>query len=446
MTFAFMAVMSMVFLSLLMRDLDKFIHSSNEYLQQAKEEMWEREKTEERLRQAQRMESVGRLAGGIAHDFNNLLTTVLGYSALALEDPDLSQESREGLATIQQSAQSAANLTQQLLAFSRKQVIQPQVLSLNEMLSSMRMMLRRLIGEAIELDFELDEDLGWIEADPGQIQQVILNLAANGRDAMPLGGRLSIRTRQRLIGDALQAGDGEVHPGEYATLIVTDNGTGMDAQIREKVFDPFFTTKEPGKGTGLGLATVYGIVRQHNAYIDVVSHPNEGSSFTLYFPCVKPATEPAVVQTKKDSHLVGNETILVVEDEEPLRKLLSTALKKYQYRVIEADNSLNALHICENDDRRIDVLLTDVVMPSIHGRELADRIRKMRPDIAVLYISGYSDEIIARHDVMESKVPLLQKPFSPEQLARRIREVLAERDEAEGRIHGWASISGLPCG
>ncbi|UCF99001.1 MAG: response regulator [Spirochaetaceae bacterium] len=427
-TFAFMAAMSMVFLSLLMRDLDKYIRASNEHLQRAEEEMREREKAEERLRQAQRMESVGRLAGGIAHDFNNLLTTILGYSELILEDSNLSKDSREGLGTIRKSAQSASALTKQLLAFSRKQVIRPQVLSLNTRLSDMEMMLRRLIGEAVELEVDLDSNLGWIEADPGQIEQVILNLAANGRDAMLLGGKLSVSTRHTVVETEVGDGENDLRPGEYAVLDVTDTGTGMDAQTIERIFDPFFTTKELGKGTGLGLATVYGIVKQHKGYIEVVSKPQMGSSFTLYFPCTDRKPERDVSQAAKESSLIGNETVLIVEDEEPLRRLLSMTLQKYQYGVIEADSGADALRICEQGDRTVDVLLTDVVMPAINGRELADSVKRLKPNIHILFISGYTDDIIARHDVFGSNIPLLQKPFTPEQLVRRIREVLDRGD------------------
>jgi signal transduction histidine kinase/ActR/RegA family two-component response regulator len=431
-TFAFLAAMSMVFLSFLMRDLEKYIRSSDENLRRAREEMLEREKTEERLRQAQRMESVGRLAGGIAHDFNNLLTTILGYSELILADSTLSQDDREGLATIRKSAESASRLTQQLLAFSRKQVIRPEVLSLNTMLSNMEMMLRRLIGEAVELEIELDPNLGWIEADPGQVEQVFINLAANGRDAMHFGGRLQIRTQQIVIDDIGEAGADAPPEGTYAAIVVTDNGTGMDAQTRERIFDPFFTTKELGKGTGLGLATVYGIVKQHGGYIDVQSEPRRGSVFTLYFPCTQKKSEPPETQRNEDTKLGGRETILVVEDEQLVRRLLSKTLKKYEYKVIEAIDCEDAIRICGQGDRKIDLLLTDVVMPKMNGYELSERIKKTRPSIRVLFISGYSDEIIAHHEVFDTGVSLLQKPFTPGELIKSIRDVLDSRVSSAG--------------
>ena len=385
-------------------------------------------KTEEQLRQAQKLESVGRLAGGVAHDFNNLLTTMIGYLELISMEQGLSATTAEGVQEIRNSADRAAALTQQLLAFSRKQVLQPQVINLNRLITKLSKMLRRLIGEDINLNSELDSKLGQIKADPGQIEQVIMNLAINAKDAMPKGGTLTIETQGVYIDESYHHHHPQTAPGNYVLLAVSDTGHGMDEETKKHVFDPFYTTKKEGKGTGLGLSTVYGIVKQSDGFIWAHSEPGQGTTFKIYLPqrtgTIK-QQEPLLVKQKAKG---GTETILLVEDDESLRKLAKRILEGYGYGVIEAKNGIEALEITTKGDHpKIDLLVSDVIMPKMSGKELADKLKEEYPRLGVLYISGYTDKGIAHHGVLDEGVSFLQKPFSPKSLAEKVREILDER-------------------
>ena len=377
---------------------------------------------EEELRQAQKIESIGRLAGGVAHDFNNLLTAINGYADLMLEDLAEDHRWRGAVTEIRRAGERAADLTGQLLAFSRRQLLQPRVLDLNVLVTESTKMLKRLLGEDIEVITSLDPTLGHVTADAGQLHQIILNLAVNARDAMPRGGQLTIETQNVVLDEE------QLHlslpPGAYVLLAVSDNGSGMDQETLSRIFDPFFTTKESTKGTGLGLSTVYGIVKQSGGSIFVYSEPGRGTTFKIYLPrsdkAVSATTEPRVeVDT-----LRGSETVLVVEDEEAVRKLIEQALRKYGYRVIEATNGAEALRVCENHDPPIRLMVTDVVMPGMSGRELAARVREQLPDLRVLYMSGYTDDTVIRHGLLDASMFFLQKPFTPSALARKVRETL----------------------
>jgi PAS domain S-box-containing protein len=378
---------------------------------------------EEQFRQAQKMEAVGQLAGGIAHDFNNLLTAILGNTQLLLRDLPPGDAKRGDVEEIRKASERAASLTRQLLAYSRRQMLQPEVLDLNVVVAEMDKMLRRLIGEHIALEAGLAPDLGRVRADPNQIEQVIVNLAVNARDAMPDGGKLTIETANVDLDEAFaQAHLGSV-PGSYAMLAVTDTGTGMDAAVRAHLFEPFFTTKEVGKGTGLGLATVYGIVKQSGGYISVYSEPGRGSSFKIYLPRIAtPADEPAGPQ--KGGPAPGSETVLVVEDEPAVLTLSRRALEAQGYVVLAASDPLAALRVVEHHGGTIHLLLTDVVMPGLSGRELADRLTAQRPGMRVLYMSGYPGDAVVQHGTLPSGSAFLQKPFSPDGLARKVRDVL----------------------
>jgi signal transduction histidine kinase len=378
---------------------------------------------EEQLVQSQKMEGIGRLAGGVAHDFNNLLTAILGYAELMesqLEDEGLKSELRE----IRLAGERAASLTRQLLAFSRRQVLQPRTLDLNTVVSDVEKMLARLIGEDITLVTRLEPALGSVKADPGQIEQVIMNLAVNARDAMPEGGTLTFETANAVLDADFVA----VHPGAlagaHAVLMVTDTGTGMTDEVRSHAFEPFFTTKEKGKGTGLGLATAYGIVKQSGGYITVNSEAGRGTTFRIYLPRVEGA---AVVPGRAASSSLsptGTETILLVEDEAGVRKLSLTVLEAQGYVVLEAASGDMALKVARSEAAPIHLVVTDVVMPGMSGRELWDRLRVLRPETRVLFMSGYTDDAIARHGVLEPGLAFLPKPFTPFSLAQKVREVL----------------------
>jgi two-component system, cell cycle sensor histidine kinase and response regulator CckA len=391
-------------------------------------DLTERQQLETQLRVSQKMEGIGRLAGGIAHDFNNLLTAILGYAELMesqLEDEGLKSELRE----IRLAGERAAALTRQLLAFSRKQVLQPRILDLNAVVSEMEKLLRRLIGEDVELTTRLDPALESVKADPGQLEQVLMNLAVNARDAMPEGGTLTIETANTV----LDAGFTTAHPGarsgEYAILTVADTGIGMSDEVRSHAFEPFFTTKEHGKGTGLGLATAYGIVKQSDGYITVDSEPGRGTTFRIYFPHAAGAAaasgrgEPSALSPR------GTETILLVEDESGVRRLSRTILEAQGYIVLEAASGDEALEVARSHAGEIHLVATDVIMPGMSGRVLWDRLRVLLPDPRVLFMSGYTDDAIARHGVLEPGIAFLQKPFTPFSLAQKVREVL----DAEGR-------------
>ncbi len=383
----------------------------------------ERRRLEEQVRQTGRLEAIGRLAGGIAHDFNNLLSLIIGYSELLLEGLGPVDPRRKSAEEIRDAGQRAASLTRQLLAFSRKQLLQPEVISLNDIVERTGKMLRRLIGEDIDLVTNMEAGLENVLADPGQIEQVLLNLAVNARDAMPDGGQLTIETCNVQLDEAYAIQHRPLPPGEYVMLAVSDTGIGMEPAIRAHIFEPFFTTKEQGKGTGLGLATVYGIVKQSNGYIWVYSEPGQGASFKIYLPYAtgtveRPAVELAPVSAR------GLETLLLVEDEEPLRELAGEFLRACGYRILEAGNGFDALEKAAAHGGHLDLLVTDVVMPGMNGRILAQKLAEVRPETKVLYLSGYTDEAIHRHGVLEPGTAFLQKPFRLADLARKAREVL----------------------
>ncbi len=378
---------------------------------------------EEQFRQAQKMEAVGQLAGGIAHDFNNLLTAILGNTQLLLRELPPGDSMRGDVEEIRKASERAASLTRQLLAYSRRQMLQPEVLDLNVVMAEMDKMLRRLIGEHIDLVAVFAPDLGRVRADPNQIEQVIVNLAVNARDAMPDGGKLTIATANVDLDETFaQAHLGSV-PGSYAMLAVTDTGVGMDATVRAHLFEPFFTTKEVGRGTGLGLATVYGIVKQSGGYISVYSEPGHGSSFRIYLPRIAtPAETPS--SAPKGGPALGSETVLVVEDEPAVLTLSRRALEAQGYVVLAASDADAALRVVERHGGMIHLLLTDVVMPGLSGRELADRLSAQRPGIRVLYMSGYPGDAVVQHGTLPLGSAFLQKPFSPDGLARKVRDVL----------------------
>ncbi len=384
----------------------------------------ERKQLEDQLRQSQKMEAVGRLAGGVAHDFNNLLTIISGYSQLLLERLSPGDRLRANVEEIRKAGERAASLTRQLLAFSRQQVISPQILDMNAVVASMEKMLTRLIGEDIELVTVQGPNLGGVKADPGQIEQVILNLAVNSRDAMPQGGKIILETANVELDEAYSRGHYSVRPGSYVMLAVSDTGIGMDAETMSHIFEPFFTTKEKGKGTGLGLAMVYGIVKQSGGCIWVYSEPGRGTTFKIYLPRVErpvQAAEPAKAGAELAS---GSETILLVEDEEAVRSLVRGVLESNGYAVLEASRPEEALDICERHKAPIQLMLTDVVMPQMSGRELADRLVAIHSETKILYMSGYTDNSIVRNGVLEEGIPFLEKPFTPEALTRKVREVL----------------------
>jgi PAS domain S-box-containing protein len=373
---------------------------------------------EEQFRQAQKMEAVGQLAGGVAHDFNNLLTAILGSADLLLLDLPQADPRREDLVAIRDAGERAATLTRQLLAFSRRQVLQPRVIGLNQVVSGLGKLLPRIIGEDIQLELNLAPDLASVSADPGQIEQVILNLAVNARDAMPDGGRLTIATANAELDAAYAQRHPIVQPGPYVRLLVTDTGHGMDEQTLARVFEPFFTTKGPGKGTGLGLATVYGIVKQSGGYIFVRSRPAQGATFEMYLPAVPPEAQDGTEPAPSPRAGEGSETILLAEDDPAVRSLARRALEQYGYRVLEASNGREALDLVRRHQEDIALLLSDIVMPEMGGRRSAEHILQLRPDLKVLFMSGY-----AGADQPDGQA-LVQKPFTPESLARKVRDVL----------------------
>ncbi|MHB9061020.1 MAG: response regulator [Desulfobacteria bacterium] len=385
------------------------------------------EQSTEQLRQSQRIEAVGRLAGGIAHDFNNLLTVITGYCELMMAKIGKGNPLLQDVREISKSADRAAALTRQLLAFSRRQVLQPKVLDINSVVTGIDKMLRRLLGEDISLVTVLDGVGGKVMADPGQIEQVIVNLAVNARDAMPDGGTITIETAANVeLDDAYARTHDGASPGPHVMLAVSDTGCGMDAETLSRVFEPFFTTKEKGKGTGLGLSTVYGIVKQSGGCIYAYSEPGSGTAMKIYLPCVTgdAVREDDERESESGDRLHGSETILLVEDEETLRKLASEILQANGYTVLAAENGEEALRRLHNSPGIPNLLVTDVVMPRMGGRELSDRIKAVYPGTRVLYMSGYTDNAIVHHGVLDPGVSYLQKPFSPKTLARKVREVL----------------------
>jgi len=392
----------------------------------------QRRQLEEQLRQAQKIEAVGRLAGGVAHDFNNLLNVITGYGQMLFRRLTDGPE-REKTRAILQAADRAAGLTRQLLAFSRKQVLEPKVLDLNAVVSGMDEMMRRLIGEDIELQAELAPDLGRTRADPGQLEQVLMNLVVNARDAMPRGGRVTLETSNAEMDDAYVRDHLGARPGRYVTLAVCDTGLGMDAETQKHIFEPFFTTKEKGKGTGLGLATVYGIVKQSEGYIWVDSAPGAGTTVRVYLPWVEaePVPEPKPPVAPEQMPARGTETVLLVEDEDMVRRMTREVLEGAGYRVLEASSGFEALRVSAGHGGRLDLLLTDVVMPGMSGRELAERLAPVRPGMKVLYMSGHTDDAIFHHGVTQAGTGFLQKPFTPDALERRVRDLLGHADAVE---------------
>jgi len=383
----------------------------------------ERKQLEEQLRQAVKMEGIGRLAGGIAHDFNNLLTVIGGRSYILLSQLPAGHAMRRDLLLIQQTGDRAAALTRQLLAFSRKQTLTPAVIDLNETVSGMRTLLERVLGEDVELIMDLDPSLGHVTADPGQLEQVIINMAVNARDAMPEGGQLTLETRHVDVDPTYARQRVEMAPGPYEVVSISDTGVGMDAATVARVFEPFFTTKAVGKGTGLGLATAYGIIKQSGGHVTVSSEPGRGTTFRIYLPRTM-ASESAPVAVEETAARRGTEVALLAEDDANLRALTRDILASEGYTVLESADVEDALRMAERQDGTIHLLLTDVVMPHMSGRALAEAVKRFRPDIRVLYMSGYTDDAIVHHGVLDPGTALLQKPFTPAALARKVREVL----------------------
>jgi len=394
-----------------------------EYYETFVRDVTDQRRLQQQVLQSQKMEAVGRLAGGIAHDFNNLLTVITSYSDLLLEDLAPGDAKRDDLEQVRKAADGAAALTRQLLAFSRQQAVEPRVVSLNTVVEGLHKILRRVIGEDIELTTTLAPDLGAVRADVGQLEQVLMNLAVNARDAMPTGGRLTVETAN-VEHDPDYARDREAAAvRQFAMLAVSDTGCGMDEATKARIFEPFFTTKEPGKGTGLGLATVYGIVKQAGGFIWVYSEPGQGTSFKIYLPEVDATAErtTAVAGARAPR---GTETVLLVEDAAAVRAVTKQVLERQGYVVLEAPDGEAALRLAQQHRGPIHLLLTDVVMPRVSGRELAERLTQVRPDMRVLYASGYTDDSVVRHGILELGTAYLQKPFSPESLARKVRDVL----------------------
>jgi two-component system, cell cycle sensor histidine kinase and response regulator CckA len=394
------------------------------YVQVFCEDVTERRDLERQLRMAQKMEAVGRLSGGIAHDFNNLLGVIIGYIQVIKRSLLPENPTHEYAEEVEKAAQRAVSLTRQLLAFSRQQILEPVVVNLNDQLSEMEKMLSRLIGEDIQLDLVLEPAIGRIRVDPGQLEQVVMNLAVNSRDAMPDGGKLTIKTRNAELDLTFTREHEGSIAGQYVMLEVTDTGMGMSPEIQAKIFEPFFTTKERDKGTGLGLATVYGVVKQSNGYIIVESEKDKGATFKIYFPRVEQEVTRPVLTLEAPPSGRGNETILVVEDAEPLRKLATMFLRGNGYQVLAAADGDEALRLAAENAGTIDLLLTDVVMPKMNGRVLANQLVSSHPGMKVLYMSGYTNSFIAVRGALEEGIHLLYKPFTEEALTRKVRELL----------------------
>ena len=379
--------------------------------------------SEAQLRQSQKMEAVGRLAGGIAHDFNNLLTVINGRSDLLLQRLNPRDPVHSSIEQIRKTAERATELTQQLLAFSRKQVLQPRVLDLTAVVSELAPLLRRLIGEDINL-VVIPAARGRVKADRAGLEQVITSLVINSRDAMPAGGRLTIETADADLDAAFVGLHPGTQPGSYVALVVRDEGTGMSAEVQAQAFEPFFTTKEVDKGTGLGLSTVYGIVKQHSGHISVESVVGAGSTLSIYLPRVEMASEAPSLPRPSLRSVRGTERVLLVEDEDDVRAVARESLARYGYTVLEARDGEEALRIAGAESGHIDVMVTDVVMPGMNGRELAQRLLAIPPGTRVLYVSGYTDDALSQHGILDQELAFLAKPFAPETLARSVRQVL----------------------
>ena len=383
---------------------------------------------DELLRQSQKMEAVGRLAGGVAHDFNNILTAIIGYAEMLKHDRSLDGSAQHGIEEIRKSADRAAELTQQLLAFSRKQVMQPKVIDLNHLIKETETLLQRLIGENIELVTRLKAQPVFVRADPGQIEQVIVNLVVNARDSMPRGGKITISTRSTRLGRSFEAEDPEFRPGNYVLFTIRDTGHGFDEETKERIFEPFFTTKERGKGTGLGLSTVYGIVKQSDGTIRVESRVDRGTVFKIYLPEVEEWNDSISEKPRMVPPKGQRETVLVVEDEDVVRRMMGEVLRSYGYSVLEAGNGTEALRMYgETGEQGFDLLITDVIMPGMSGQQLAGLLRDSRPHLRVLFVSGYTDAAIAHHCTFDDEVYFLQKPFTPQALVEMVHGIL-ERD------------------
>jgi two-component system, cell cycle sensor histidine kinase and response regulator CckA len=384
----------------------------------------DRKRLEGQFLQAQKMEAVGRLAGGVAHDFNNMLCVINGYAEMLLSDPGQGQQAQAALEEVLKAGGRAASLTRQLLAFSRQQVIAPRVLDLNAVVADVGTMLRRLIGEDVELTTVLDPSLRRVKADPAQVEQVLMNLAVNSRDAMPRGGKVTIETANVELDEAFARTHHVGRPGYYVLLAVSDTGCGMDEATKAHVFEPFFTTKGLGKGTGLGLATVYGVVKQAGGYVYVYSEPGRGTAFKIYLPSVEETAPEGAPHAGLPEGPRGGETILLAEDEEAVRTVTRLFLQQHGYTVLETGDGDEALRVGGEHEGRIDLLISDVVMPGLGGRELADQLTALRSELRVLYLSGYTDDAVVRHGVLEAETAFLQKPFGSGDLARKVREVL----------------------
>jgi PAS domain S-box-containing protein len=389
----------------------------------------ERKKLQEQLQQAMKMEAIGRLAGGVAHDFNNILTVISGNVGLARRQLSSSDPLADCLDQVMKASDSAAALTRQLLAFSRKQIIEPRVLNLNDLVDNMQQMLVRVIGENVTLRTVLCDDLGSVKVDPGQFEQVLVNLAVNARDAMVNGGCLTIETANQLLDERYCATHPEAQPGDFVVLAVSDTGQGMSEEVQEHLFEPFFTTKEKGQGTGLGLATIFGAVKQAGGSIDVFSEPGRGTAFRIFLPLVEMKAEKLTRERQSLDLPTGNETILLVEDEESVRKVAIAILKELGYRPIEARNGDEALMHVERSGTKIDLLMTDIVMPGMNGKQLSERVRRLHPAMKVLFTSGYAEDSIVHHGVVEADLNFIGKPYSIRALASKIRGILGPRKE-----------------
>lgn len=386
--------------------------------------MTERRTLEDQFRQAQKMEAVGRLAGGVAHDFNNLLTVITVYTDMLMADFGVDDPRRADMQEVRKAADAGARLTRQLLAFSRQQVIEPRVVVLEDLVRQTQKLLTHLIGEDIELATQFWSTPCVVHIDPGQLEQVIMNLAVNARDAMPTGGKLTIETAVVDLDQENSKAHWPATTGRYIVLAVSDTGIGMDEPTRAKIFEPFFTTKGPGKGTGLGLATVYGIVKQSGGFIWVHSKPGEGATFKIYLPQYDAVPATITDEVKQPSSVRGTETVLLVEDSQAVRDITRRALETFGYQVLDAPSATAALKLAAKSDRPVHLLLTDVVMPEMSGRVLAEKVAGFQPKAKVLYMSGYTDDAVIRHGVLRAKTPFLQKPFTSLALATRVREVL----------------------
>ena len=386
---------------------------------------------QEQLQQSQKLEAIGRLAGGVAHDFNNVLCSIMGNASLVLSDMSTEDPFRAGIEEINTAAERAADLTQQLLAFSRKQIIEPKVISLSQLIKNLHPMLVRLLGEDIILKTVPQKGIGRVRVDPGQIEQIVLNLAINARDAMPDGGDLLIETADVSLDDDYSETHSRAQTGPHVMLAVSDTGHGMSAEIREKIFDPFFTTKELGQGTGLGLATVFGIVEQSGGRIEVYSEPDQGSTFKVYFPRVEKKSEP-LERPQRTQIPGGIETVLVVEDEQMVRKLAQKLLERLGYQVLAAGDGPKAIALVQQHEGPIHLLLTDVVMPHMNGRELAENLTGLRPGLKVLFTSGYTHNVISHKGVLAEGMQFIAKPYTLNELAHRVRQVLDEAGHKQG--------------